>query len=86
MVNWKHVQRSKRLEGLGILDLQRFNRALRLRWPWYKCNGDNKPWAGMNITLSKSETTLYQVCTLIEVGNGAHASFWHDWWLHGKSP
>jgi hypothetical protein len=75
MVNWKRVHGPKRLGGLGILDLQRFNRALQLWWPWYKCNGDNKPWAGMNITLSKSETALCQACTLIELGNGAHTSF-----------
>jgi hypothetical protein len=31
MVNWQGVQRSKKLSGLGILDLAKFNQALRLR-------------------------------------------------------
>jgi hypothetical protein len=30
MVNWRRILRHKRLGGLGILDLARFNRALRL--------------------------------------------------------
>jgi hypothetical protein len=36
LVNWKRVQRPKKLGGLGILDLSRFNTALRLRWKWYQ--------------------------------------------------
>jgi hypothetical protein len=30
LVNWKRVQRLKKLDGLEVLDLQKFNRALRL--------------------------------------------------------
>jgi hypothetical protein len=36
LVNWKRVQRPQKLGGLGILDLSRFNTALRLRWKWYQ--------------------------------------------------
>jgi hypothetical protein len=75
MVNWKRVQRPKRLGGLGILDLQKFNRALRLRWPWYKWRRNNKPWASMEIAQSKDETALYLACTTIEIGNGACTHF-----------
>jgi hypothetical protein len=35
-VSWARACRAKHLGGLGIKDLARFNRALRLRWPWYK--------------------------------------------------
>jgi hypothetical protein len=86
MVNWKRVQRPKRLGGLGILDLQRFGRALRLRWPWYKSTEQSKPWANMHIALSKSETDIFWACTSIEVRNGINTSFWHDRWLHGLRP
>jgi len=32
LVNWRRVCRAKFLGGLGIKDLQKFNRALRLKW------------------------------------------------------
>jgi hypothetical protein len=34
LVHWKRVTQPKRIGGLGILDLARFNKALRLHWPW----------------------------------------------------
>jgi hypothetical protein len=43
-VNWQKVCRRKELGGLGILDLDKFSRALRLRWLWYKWTAPDKPW------------------------------------------
>jgi hypothetical protein len=34
LVNWKRVQRPKKLGGLGILERSHFIKALRLRWQW----------------------------------------------------
>jgi hypothetical protein len=35
LVRWPNVQKSKKTSGLGVLGLQRFSRALRLRWLWF---------------------------------------------------
>jgi hypothetical protein len=31
-INWKRVQRPKKLGGHSVLELQNFNRALKIRW------------------------------------------------------
>ena len=36
LVNWKRVCQPKQLGGLGIADLDRLSRALRLRWPSFQ--------------------------------------------------
>jgi hypothetical protein len=49
LVNWKRVQRPKILGGLGILDLTKFNHALRMCWQWYRWKNTSKPWAKMPV-------------------------------------
>jgi hypothetical protein len=35
LVNWRTCQRPRKLGGLGITDLEKFNRALCLKWLWH---------------------------------------------------
>lgn len=42
LVNWKSSARPKAKGGLGILELERFARALRLRWLWFKWKHKNE--------------------------------------------
>ena len=86
LVNWRRVQRSKRLGGLGVKDLSAFNRALRLRWAWFKWTDQSRPWTGMPVHLNPIERALFQLCTTITIGNGARTNFWHDRWLDGEAP
>jgi hypothetical protein len=80
------VCKPKILGGLGILDLERFSRALRLRWLWLGWKDENKPWAGMSVPCDDTDKRLFQAATTIELGDGAKTSFWHDNWLQNSFP
>jgi hypothetical protein len=84
LINWKRVQRTKSIGGLGILDLERFNKALQLRRRWFKWKNQNKPRAGMAVSHSATEVELFRACTTITLGDGKNTSFWHDRWLQWK--
>jgi hypothetical protein len=59
LVNWPTATRPKDLGGLGIPDLDKFGRALRLRWLWLDWVDSSKPWAGSEIPCSKEDRLLF---------------------------
>jgi mannosylglycoprotein endo-beta-mannosidase len=85
-VNWQKVCRPKELGGLGILDLEKFSRALRLRWLWYEWRAPEKPWVGSETPNDASDIDLFNAATRVTIGNGSKASFWSSSWLHGAPP
>jgi hypothetical protein len=55
LVNWTTVTRPKDLGGLEISDLDKFGRALRLRWLWQEWEDDTKPWVGTDTTTNDND-------------------------------
>ena len=48
-VNWIRSCMPKENGGLGVLNLEKFARALRLRWLWHEWSVTEKPWAGTEV-------------------------------------
>jgi hypothetical protein len=74
-VNWKRVCRPKDLGGLGVLDLQRFASALRLRWLWNEWVAPDKPWVGTVLPCNQLDKDLFAAATTITVGDGKLCAF-----------
>jgi hypothetical protein len=85
-VAWTLVARPTEFGGLGILDLERFSRALRLRWLWYNWTNPERPWNGTELPVDSVDITLFNAATTVTVHNGKKASFWLSSWLNGQSP
>jgi hypothetical protein len=86
LVNWPTVTRPKDLGGLGVPDLDRFGRALRLRWLWQEWVEESKPWIGSELPCSDGDRLLFNSSITITLGDGAKAHFWHHNWLQGEAP
>jgi hypothetical protein len=83
LVNWRTVCRPKELGGLGVLDLERFGRAMRLRWLWYAWTDPARPWVGTDHPCDNADMALFRASTVITLGDGARCLFWHDQWSPG---
>ena len=86
LVNWPTCTRPKELKGLGVLDLERFGRALHLRWLWQEWVEDSKPWLGSKLSCNEADRLLFNSSVTITLGDGAKARFWHHNWLDGEAP
>ena len=78
LVNWQRVCRPTHLGGLGILNLDKFGRALRLRWMWHSWNSPSKPWVGTPTPCDVTDQRLFAACSTIHLGDGKTACFWLD--------
>jgi hypothetical protein len=80
-VNWTTITRPKDLCGLGIPELDKFGRVLRLRWLWKEWVDDTKPWVGMDTPTDNTDRALFTASTKVVIGDGHKCCFWHDAWL-----
>lgn len=72
--------------GLGILDLERFGTALRLRWLWLERTTLERPWIGLPVPCGHPERVMFAAATSTHLRDGRTASFWFDSWMHGEAP
>jgi len=85
-VAWEKCKRPKLRGGLGVLDLEKFSRALRLRWLWYSWVDPDRPWVSSAVPCSEIDKQLFRCCTRVTVGDGRTALFWDSSWVNGHAP
>ena len=85
-VSWRNVCRATDLGGLGVIDLTKFARALRLRWLWFEWKDPSKMWVGLDNPCDKMDRALFYASSHIIIGNGARAPFWDSPWINGVAP
>jgi hypothetical protein len=86
LINWSITCLPKNKGGLGILDLDRFARGLRLRWMWLRWKSKDRPWTAMILPCDKIDEDLFNASTTVTVGNGKIAEFWNSSWIQGQAP
>jgi hypothetical protein len=62
--------------GLGILDLERFARALRLRWLWFQWQQKERAWNKLELPYGSRDKELFAASTIVTIGDGKFAKFW----------
>ena len=83
---WEKCKKPKLRGGLGVLDLEKFSRALRLRWLWYSWVDPDRPWVSSAVPCSEIDKQLFRCCTRVTVGDGRTALFWDSSWVNGHAP
>lgn len=86
LVKWEKCTRPRKLGGLGIKDLDKFGRALRLRWLWHNWDQCDRPWKQLLKYRDKTDRDLFFASTFFTIGNGKDTPFWEAKWLNGVAP
>jgi hypothetical protein len=85
-VNWIKTCLPTSQGGLGVLNLDKFTRALRLRWLWHEWKDPTKPWVGLDTPCDGLDKDLFAAATKVTVGDGNTARFWDAAWIDGQRP
>jgi hypothetical protein len=85
LVNWEMCLRPKSLGGLGIKDIDKFRRALRLRWLWNAWDSNPRQWTQLLRIPDPTDRALFFSSTYIQVGDGRNTPFWEAKWLNAAT-
>ena len=85
MINWPTTCLPKEKGEIGIMELERFTRALRLRWLWYRCKQKERAWSNLEVPCDKTDHELFNATTIVKIGDGKTALFWSSSWINGTS-
>nr|CAD39777.1 OSJNBa0060B20.13 [Oryza sativa Japonica Group] len=85
-VNWKKTCLPTSQGGLGVLDLEKFTRVLRLRWLWHEWKDPTKPWVGLETPCDEIDRSLFAASTKITIGDGNMTRLWDSAWIEGQRP
>jgi hypothetical protein len=85
-VNWTLTCLPKESGGLGIPNLEKFARVLRLRWLWHQWVSPDKPWVGTETPCDDEDKLLFAACATVVLGDGKKTSFWDSGWIQGRRP
>jgi hypothetical protein len=66
---------------MGFKDLEKFGRALRLRWLWYNWGQCTKPWKHLIKVKDSVDRQLFFSSTVVQVGDGRDTPFWEARWV-----
>jgi hypothetical protein len=78
LVNWQTNMRPKKLGGLGIKDLEKFGRALWLRWLWHNWDHNDRPLKQLLQITDDTDRQLFFASTIIIVGDGKNTPLRQD--------
>jgi hypothetical protein len=65
---WPLVAKPIEFGGLGILDFERFSRALRLRWLWISWADPQRAWSGMPLPTDTVDVALFAAAATVQSG------------------
>lgn len=85
-INWKRTCLPTSQGGLGILNMEKFTRALRLRWLWQQWRDPTKPWVVLETPCDEMDKLLFAATTQITIGDGRTVRFWDSAWIDGQRP
>jgi hypothetical protein len=72
--------------GLGIKNIDKFSKALRLKWLCHKWDPKERHWKKLLKSHDEPVKALFFCSTYMLVGNGRNTPFWESKWLHGTAP